>query len=477
MFKTTLVLIACTLLTACGASFGASAEIQDGLKHETFDSDPGWEGNNNRLVPADGVPITKQDFGYRNGKVGGWVARSATPAWYAKPIAPLTFNDKITASGKFAVASNKGNSGVLFGFFNDSSRGWRSANSLVFRLDGNSRGYWVFFEYGTQHRYTGGGATFEGKRYQTTPTKPFPADGTVHEWTLSYNPDGANGLGKIDLMLDGKTYSCELQAGHKSDGATFNRFGILNVQNPGNGIEVYFSDLTINGKPEDLSNDPKWEGHGNEIEFPDRVRRPWHDFGFSITNNAGSKIGEIGGVIWRAGSPAYYADCVGPFTLDNPLHAEGKIAFTRSMADSGTCIGFFNARSKKDAAKLTEQDANEADQLGIFVEGPSRVGHYFRPFYFNHDRQGILLKDGPVILPDGQPHRWSLDYDPTGANGHGEITVNFDDHTQKLELNPKQRRTGASFDHFGLFNRHTGGSFVEVWLDDLKYSAIPVASK
>ena len=34
------------------------------LPYETFDSDPGWEGVNNRVAAADG-PVVGQDFGYR----------------------------------------------------------------------------------------------------------------------------------------------------------------------------------------------------------------------------------------------------------------------------------------------------------------------------------------------------------------------------------------------------------------------------
>ena len=69
---------------------------------------------------------------------------------------------------------------MLFGWFHETSRGWRTLNSLAFRIDGNGGKYWVFFEYGTRNWLTGGGGTFDGPRYQTTRTKPFPADGTVH---------------------------------------------------------------------------------------------------------------------------------------------------------------------------------------------------------------------------------------------------------------------------------------------------------
>jgi hypothetical protein len=463
------------LLLAFVLCIAASAAAQ---RAQSFDSDPHWDALNNRLVPEP-APMTRQSFGYRDskhagggaGEIGGWVCRSTTLASYAKPIPPRTLNDKFSASGKFAVTDDKGGSGVLFGWFNANSRGWRTPNSIVFRLDGNGGKYWVFFEYGTQNRKTGGGDTFEGDRYQTTTTKPFLADGTVHQWTMSYDPAGAAGRGEVTLVLDGNAFTCPLAEGHKQDGATFDRFGIMNTQTTGNAIDTYFDDIVIDGQPENFDADPHWEARGNEVEFPDRVRRPFHDFGYSATNHAGGKAsGEMGGVIWRGGKLAYYADGIGAFSLDHPLHAAGKVAVTGAAADSAAFIGFFDAKSQKDAEALPETN-HTPNQLGIIIEGPSRIGHYFRPAAFDRRADGVANDVGPVIAPDGKPHTWSLDYDPKGAGGVGQITVKFDDQMQTLDLKPDVRRNGATFDHFGLFNMHTGGHFVEVWLDDLQYTA------
>src|SRR5678816_783160 len=138
------------------------------------------------------MPVVRQDFGLTNFQghpaLGGWVQRSLTPAWFAKVIPGRTLNDKFSASGKFAVTNDSGGSGMLFGWFNETSRGWRTPNSLVFRIDGNGGKYWVFYEYGTRGWLTGGGGCFEGEQYQKTPTKPFKADGTKHVWSLTYDP-------------------------------------------------------------------------------------------------------------------------------------------------------------------------------------------------------------------------------------------------------------------------------------------------
>ena len=124
-----------------------------------FTSDPRWESYRSQLLPNP-LPVIRQDFGLRAGRLGGWVQRSLSPAWFAKVCPLRTLNDKFSASGKFSVTNDAGGSGVLFGWFHDSSRGWRTPNSLVFRIDGNGGGYWVFYEYGTSHWLTGGGGCF-----------------------------------------------------------------------------------------------------------------------------------------------------------------------------------------------------------------------------------------------------------------------------------------------------------------------------
>src|SRR4051812_25302388 len=80
------------------------------LRKQSFDQDPGWEGRNNRIVPTKPLAV-KQDFGYSTtnfagkapGEVGGTIQRSTTPASYAAQFAPKTLEDKLSASGTFAI--------------------------------------------------------------------------------------------------------------------------------------------------------------------------------------------------------------------------------------------------------------------------------------------------------------------------------------------------------------------------------------
>jgi len=471
--KTTLSIVPIVLLTATTAM---RTPVAGEVAH--FDTDPGWESYRSQLVP-DPAPVVRQDFGYRlsnlargtkAGEVGGWVQRSVTPAYYGMVIPPKSLENKLTASGTFAVTKSGGGSGALFGWFNDKSRGWRTPNSLAFRIDGNGANYWMLFEYGTQHWLTGGEGTFEG-RYQTTKSKPYAADGTPHRWTLSYDPAGNSGHGIVTFKLDGKSWHVPLEQGHKADGAEFNRFGFFNQQTTGDGVEFYVDDLEVDGQAVNFDTDPKWDARGNKAEFAERTIRPMHDLGYSKTAHAGGAAGEVGGTMFRDEVPAFYAAKTGSLSLNDELLASGRLAFTGAGSDSGIYLGWFDSASKKNKTAPDHKEPQK-NLLAIAIEGPSRIGHYFRPAYSTVDGNWELQSEGPIIRPDGKVHNWSLHYLPGGAAGNGQITVRLDDSVQTMDLKPGHKQSGATFDRFGFFNMQSGGWHVQLYVDDLTYTKL-----
>ncbi|MCI0494377.1 hypothetical protein L0Z72_05175, partial [candidate division KSB1 bacterium] len=70
---------------------------------QDFSKDPGWEGVNNR-VQCEDCPSITQDFGWKPtnhngdgvGEISGVIWKSTTPAYYAMPIGPFSFKDKLT---------------------------------------------------------------------------------------------------------------------------------------------------------------------------------------------------------------------------------------------------------------------------------------------------------------------------------------------------------------------------------------------
>jgi hypothetical protein len=156
-----------------------------------------------------------------------------------------------------------------------------------------------------------------------------------------------------------------------------------------------------------------------------------HDFGYSATSTfaGGKSAGEVGGTIWRSGEYAYYADKVGPLSLNDKLEASGKVVLTVGPPDSGMYIGWFNGEEKE----LSPPQAGNF--VGVKVGGPTRVGHYFCPAYattqtklpeqgsLQHEPNISIERDkGPVLTPL-KPFDWKLSYDPAAADGKGAITV------------------------------------------------------
>jgi hypothetical protein len=447
----------------------------DSVEH--FDVDPGWAGKNNQFPEGRakekefdlGYSVSNHAGGVEPGEIGGRLWRSLTPAYYAKAIAAASLQEKLFCSGTFSVTASQGG-GVLFGWFNRDSRGWRTPNSLLMRIDGESSAFRMFFEYGTRRWETGGGNVFEGERYQTTPTSLHRADGKAHRFTLSYDPAGANNRGEITFVLDGESYRAALAEGHKSSGATFDRFGILNQQVSGNEITVWFDDLSVNSQPFAFDADPEWEGLNNRLTFTDRVVRPFHDIGFRATNRAGGNTGEIGGTIWRIepnashGALQYGAPVAG-LDLSTPLSAAGRITMEIATVDSGMYIGWFDSNSPPGAPPVRFVVA--------MLEGPSRAGHYFRPAFNGATDAPSVSAVGPVLRADRRPHEFAIRYAPSANGGRGQIVTVLDGREVVLALPEGARSSTLRFDRFGILSINQGGHCVEVYLDDLMYTSAP----
>ncbi|MEK6262736.1 MAG: hypothetical protein AABP62_29415 [Planctomycetota bacterium] len=301
------------------------------LKTEHFDRDPGWEGHNNRIVPKK-VLMVKQDFGYSvthfagkaKGELGGVIQRSTTPASYAAKLAPAqTLDDKLTASGNFAITSATPGAGVFFGFFNSQQPGGsgRPIGSLGLNLDFEGKGGRLAVRLITGTNKSCGTfiTPYLPGKFRPTPIK---LDGTRYHWTLDYDPQAAGGNGRFTFTLRSEThktqdygplpelseqeaqarfpntttFTVDLTPGHKQEGATFDRFGVQNMMKAGGAVTMFFDDVQYNGQTQDFSKDPEWTGAGNRITFEDREQVGVHDFGFSAqTNHAGGAPGEVGG--------------------------------------------------------------------------------------------------------------------------------------------------------------------------------------
>jgi hypothetical protein len=489
-------------LGPCGGAFGLAAlfsillnGVEIGwaqepsnpiIKTERFDKDPGWEAYKNRIVP-EAMPVIKQDFGYsetnfaggQKGEMGGRVQRSTVPALYVDKIAPKTLDDKLWASGTFAVTSIQGGSGgMLFGFLNSQALpGNGDTSSLTMLLIFEKEGGRISVR--LHNRLNQSCGTFITPyipgRYRPTPIRP---DGTRYHWTINYDPQGNKGSGQIQITVkssgstrppedfEGLLYTVNLPPGFKKEGATFDCFGLTNARKTGGGVQIYFDDLEYAGKREDFSKpSATWQGSGNRAEGKEALQAGAHDFGHSAkTNFAGGEAGEAGGAFWRTESNfGTYADRIGPLTLEDRIEAGGKVVLQAGALDSDMALGFFNSASR-------DKSPTAANFLGILVGGPTRRGHMFSPSLSIANGDKSKVPSGPVLMP-GKPYEWTMLYDPTANNGKGSVQVTLGEGKVTLDLKPGEKANGATFDRFGLMSVPPGGNLVRVYVDDLKYTA------
>jgi hypothetical protein len=486
---------------AVAAGIGAADEQPKTIiKTESFDRDPGWEGHNNRIVPEH-VPTVVQDFGYsktnfagkEKGEIGGPVTRASEPAYYADKIGPVTLDDRLSASGTFALTKTTGGGGIFFGFFRAEQPGGagRPISSLGLDMDCEQGGGRLAVRLITGRNQSCGTfvTPFLPGKFRPTPIRN---DGTRYQWTLDYDPDGAGGRGQFAFTIHGDapkpgefsnadipeshkaearrrfpdttTFTVDLPEAYKQQGTAFDHFGLMNLMKPGGRVSIYFDDLHYLGRTQDFSQDPKWDASGNRTTYRSKDVGGAHDFGFSPTKHAGGRPGEVGGTFWRSGKYAYYADKIGPLTLDDRLEASGKVVLKSGGPDSDMFLGWFNGSNK-------DQPPTRAGHfLGVHVGGPTRVGHYFQPSLATAQGTHAQAKAGPVLTP-GKVYDWSLVYDPTAEGGNGAITVTLDKESVTLALKKGLKAQGASFDRFGLFTPSVGGQIVRLYLDDLTYTA------
>jgi hypothetical protein len=409
---------------------------------ERFDKDPDWDALNNRATTPKPRTIV-QDFGHGKtnnagqaaGEVGGFLTPAAEPAFYAKKIPARSFDDTLTASGTLACDGRPVH--VLVAFFNaDTLNEWRTPNTVALRISGRGDVFYAWLEYCAKSWRAGGDdpqsfPTVEDPKTGRKQFKGFAAKGAKHKWSLTYDPKGNDGKGVVTATIGDERAVCNLAPGHKGDGATFNRFGLLNVMKHGDdGGSLWLDDVTVNGDKDDFAKDPGWDQLQNRRTYESMDVRPRFDFGYSPTQHAGGHgKGELGGLVFRGDCRyedklASYGDRLDELTLDKPLRASGRVSLRRGVSDSTTLIGFYHSR---DSVRVNPSQDSGLPRcfLGAAVEGPSREGFFFYPTYrVNGDGSGYAGGDDrPRLLPDGAAHDWSLEYSPAEADGKGRITV------------------------------------------------------
>lgn len=446
-----------------------------GLRVRDFSRAPGWRGLNNRRL-GDCV-ITRQDFGGMGGaSIGGLITRNARPAWFGRRVG-VGWERPFTASGELVVRGTRDepfpSGSVMVGFFNSASRDWRPPNLLAFQVNADTvKGggdYSVSLAYGARdyaqdHVIYGGDERPAGLRF-----------GRPYRWRLRYDPRAAGRRGRATLTIPGAgpAASLALTPNARRAGADLDRFGVANqTMARGEGLDFVVRRLVLGGRAQDVDDSVAgWRGSGNRASFRDCLTGQPNSFGWT-----GPRDGRVGGLVARTDEQrpearASYADRVGRLTLEDRLHAQGTVRLQRANSDSASLLGWFRAKPRSDGRR----EEGASDFLGVAITGPSRVGQYFDVLLVDRRGETAPAKGtGLVFNPGPRTLRWSLDYAPGPQRG-GILTVRLGDRRVVREVPRGARRTGATFNRFGLRNLQRGGSFQVVYFDDLRYTVAPKA--
>jgi WD40 repeat protein len=295
--------------------------------------------------------------------------------------------------------------------------------------------------------------------------------------SLAFSPDGkllASGSKDKSVKLweprTGALRRTLTGASARHESLTFSPDGQTLVSGSG-GPEALIRLWNLDEREERFNKDPQWDNYNNRAALP-KPRTIRQDFGYSKTNHAGGKIGEIGGFLSPAAEPAYYARKIPDKTFADTLSASGTLACDGRPFHA--LIGFFNADTLNEwrtPNTIVLRISGRGDVFYAWVEYATRRwragGDEPRGFpKRRHPKTGKSEKIG--FTAKGAVHRWSLRYDPAANDGGGVVTTTIDDQTAVCHLRQGHKADGARFNRFGLLNvmksADEGG---ELWLDDV----------
>ena len=234
--------------------------------HFDFSEYPLWDGMNNRRTYETwhvrpnfnfGWSPTRIAGGKQAGEFGGLIfcgdcRYPERMASYGDRLSTLTLDNPLIARGKICVTRYATDSEASFGFYNakwsmhsdPSKKRIMPMDYIGIGIGGSTPTGYYFSPFCSLH-----GDPPEGSRSTSTKAPRIYPDGKVHDWSFTYDPEGADGNGRITVTLDDKTCSLDLGPGYKDVGATFDRFGICTTWRDGNSQTVYFDDITYTCSP------------------------------------------------------------------------------------------------------------------------------------------------------------------------------------------------------------------------------------
>lgn len=223
--------------------------------------DPHWDGRGNRAQYRETTFHAMHDYGWSQtnwsgkapGEIGGlfWRTEPQDPlfSYYADDVGELSLDDPIEFSGAICFTDGMTDAAAYFGYFNreeftkklgpeNSDAGHPFPNMLGIAVSDLSAVGYYFSPLCVDAR---GNATHaSGPVF--TPSK------LRRQFHVRYDPMANNGVGQLDITLDGTTFALQLTPDQRKAGLKLNRFGLANVRRGGHSVEFYLDDLTYTAR-------------------------------------------------------------------------------------------------------------------------------------------------------------------------------------------------------------------------------------
>ena len=220
--------------------------------------DPHWEGRGNRVTFVERDFHERQNFGYSEthwagaapGEIGGkfWSTEPEDPyhGFYADDIGELTLEDPLEFAGSVCFVDGAPDAQMMLGYFNrreklapieGETNGHPLNQSLGIQVADTTRiGYWF-----------NGFASARRELAQRVKGPIFIPDRARRKFHFQYDPK-AGIAGRVTVALDGQSFGFDLTPEQRRVGATFDRFGLVNVRRGGKYNVIYFDDLTYTAR-------------------------------------------------------------------------------------------------------------------------------------------------------------------------------------------------------------------------------------
>ena len=245
--------------------------------------------------------------------------------------------------------------------------------------------------------------------------------------------------------------------GFRQKGATFDRFGLMNMTKPGGPMTIHFGDLNDDGKLVDLVQGPRLGRRpATTPATPMRCRS-------ARTTSASARRRTSPAARRRARSAATSGAAASTPTTPTASAPSRSTTASKPAARSSSRP----APRLRHVPRLVQQRQQGPDArrqsgnfLGVHVGGPTRVGHYFHAA--RRQGSGAQARQGVDFLDYLRPH---------GQPGKRLVTVKLGDEWIAQTYKPGQLNKSAKLDRFGLCTATTGGQVVKIYFDDLTYTA------